>query len=546
VLHRDVKPANVMVDGDGKAYLMDFGLAGSVAAEASRMTRLGTVLGTPEYMAPEQAAGDVNAVGPAADQYGAGVVLYELLTGQTPFEGPTEVVLFNVLKMPPPPPSRLRPGLHPGLEALCLRALAKKPEDRFPDCAAFASALRSCLGAPTAVPPVAAVTPPAVRQPADRPTVRPNEAARRTRQAPPAPRTPDQEPGRPPSAFTSSPRGPHRKVAAARPRLAPLLVGAAAAVGGVVVLGVLGFIVLGGSHKTPPRTTEATPANPDVRIASGSELLGTKPATTDPSPVSTSDPKKAEQPPPPAADPNPQTPSPPPMPEPKKEDPPPPPKTVREHRWAEADLTAGKVRLPDLGGAKLLWEIDCSAKPFPLERAGYAYANGRFVIDGRNYWERVGPRSPATDFACEVVFRVVGAPGERGGLVLSRPETPERSRAVQILLGNDGRVSVEPWVYDGDGSKPGQSTRGPGPLRVNHPAVRGGAEVNTLTVIVRGQLIEVYVNGTAVCNPVSVKGDFTQEVILQALGQDTKAKMEFERVRAWSVAGMLTPFQKEE
>src|SRR5207248_1332727 len=81
---------------------------------------------------PEQAGGQTEQVGPAADQYSAGVVLYELLTGRVPFEGPMPVVMYHAIHTSPPPPSGFRPGLDPALEAICLRALAKQPADRYP------------------------------------------------------------------------------------------------------------------------------------------------------------------------------------------------------------------------------------------------------------------------------------------------------------------------------------------------------------------------------------------------------------------------------
>jgi serine/threonine-protein kinase len=147
VLHRDVKPANAMLGADDKLFLMDFGLAGLVGQDEGRMTQDGTVMGTPSYMAPEQARGAVNEVGPAADQYSAGVVLYELLTGHLPFEGgPSQVVvLYNVINTPAPALSSWRPDLDPGLETICLRALSKDPGKRFASCREFADALREWL-----------------------------------------------------------------------------------------------------------------------------------------------------------------------------------------------------------------------------------------------------------------------------------------------------------------------------------------------------------------------------------------------------------------
>jgi formylglycine-generating enzyme required for sulfatase activity len=152
VLHRDVKPGNIMLDDQDSLFLMDFGLAGWTKQASARLTRQGGVLGTPAYMAPEQARGDLEQVGPAADLYSAGVVLYEMLTGRVPFDGPIEAVIYNVLHSAPPPPSQLCPGLDQALEGICLKALAKKPGERFADGQEMAAALQAWLrgqGTPT-------------------------------------------------------------------------------------------------------------------------------------------------------------------------------------------------------------------------------------------------------------------------------------------------------------------------------------------------------------------------------------------------------------
>ncbi len=144
IAHRDIKPANVMVDQDGEPHLMDFGLAARTD-ESEKLTQDGAVLGTPAYMAPEQAAGQKGEAQPASDQYSLGVLLYELLTGQTPFSGPPQVVLAQVLSEDPTPPRKLRPGLPRDLETICLKCLQKEPKKRYADCGELADDLRRWL-----------------------------------------------------------------------------------------------------------------------------------------------------------------------------------------------------------------------------------------------------------------------------------------------------------------------------------------------------------------------------------------------------------------
>lgn len=140
VLHRDLKPGNVLVNAEGEPIVMDFGLAFRFdAPTGERLTEQGLIIGTPAYMAPEQINGQ--ALDPAADVYSLGVVLFELLTGRVPFEGALGKVLAQIESASPPRPSRLRPGLDPVLEAICLKAIAKDPADRYPDMLALATAL---------------------------------------------------------------------------------------------------------------------------------------------------------------------------------------------------------------------------------------------------------------------------------------------------------------------------------------------------------------------------------------------------------------------
>lgn len=142
VIHRDLKPSNVALE-NGEPVVLDFGLArhSEVNTAESRLTKAGSILGTPTYMSPEQVEGNVEAMGPATDIYSLGIMLYEFLTGQAPFEGSVAAVLGHIMATTPKPPSEVRPGLDAGLEAICLKAIAKKPTDRWPSMEALAAAL---------------------------------------------------------------------------------------------------------------------------------------------------------------------------------------------------------------------------------------------------------------------------------------------------------------------------------------------------------------------------------------------------------------------
>src|SRR5262245_29983336 len=128
IVHRDVKPANVMLTADGQVKLLDFGVA--KLADQSRLTRAGSAMGTTAYMSPEQFFGE--PAGPAADVWSLGVVLYEMAAGRLPFEGPSEKEMVQaILEHAPRPPSALRTGAPPALDRIVARALAKRPAERY-------------------------------------------------------------------------------------------------------------------------------------------------------------------------------------------------------------------------------------------------------------------------------------------------------------------------------------------------------------------------------------------------------------------------------
>jgi class 3 adenylate cyclase/tetratricopeptide (TPR) repeat protein len=154
VIHRDLKPANVMIDARGEPIVMDFGLAREFRGSSALQTHPGTILGTPAYMAPEQARGDVTATGPATDIYSLGILLYELLVGRIPFDGPTMDVLVRQVRDEPVAPSQVRAEVDPHIEAICLKAMAKEPSRRFLSMGDFAAGLDDYLAGriPTATP----------------------------------------------------------------------------------------------------------------------------------------------------------------------------------------------------------------------------------------------------------------------------------------------------------------------------------------------------------------------------------------------------------
>ena len=145
ILHLDIKPGNILVDGDGEPHLTDFGLARLVEKE-STIARTIEVLGTPSYMAPEQAAGQTGQFTTATDIYGLGAVAYQLLTGQPPFVGGTTYeTIRQVLETEPRPPSLLNRALGRDLETICLKCLEKDPAKRFASADALANDLERFL-----------------------------------------------------------------------------------------------------------------------------------------------------------------------------------------------------------------------------------------------------------------------------------------------------------------------------------------------------------------------------------------------------------------
>ncbi len=155
ILHRDLKPANILVDSEGQPHVSDFGLAKRIEGD-SELTRSGAIVGTPAYMAPEQASGSRGAITTSTDVYGLGAILFALLTGRAPFGGTTVVdVLEQVRERTPDSPRKINPRVPRNLEVICLKCLEKDPRRRYASADAFGEDLKRWLaGEPIAARPV--------------------------------------------------------------------------------------------------------------------------------------------------------------------------------------------------------------------------------------------------------------------------------------------------------------------------------------------------------------------------------------------------------
>jgi serine/threonine protein kinase len=257
IIHRDLKPSNIMINHRHEPVIMDFGLARRSNKEDARLTRSGALVGTPAYMSPEQMSAASEVPGPGCDIYSLGVILYEMLTGQLPFEGTAALIVAQVLTQEPPPPSLRRSGLDPQLEAVCLKAMAKKVAQRYPSMEAMATALGSYLRAAGQAAPSQPT-----RSPGKSPSGRPD--AGRMAKVTPEPALDESVLLLTPTPDSPTEEVPHERI----PILEPATGGSRlwlwlAGLGGMVLLGILGVAVAIAVVLFSPPKKHSAPPEPD-------------------------------------------------------------------------------------------------------------------------------------------------------------------------------------------------------------------------------------------------------------------------------------------
>ncbi len=288
VVHRDVKPANIIILGDGKVKVADFGIA---RVESSNLTQAGMVLGTPSYMSPEQFMGQT--VDGRSDLFSAGVILYQLLTGEKPFTGSVTTIMHKVLQEQPLPPSTLNVQVPKAFDAVMQKALAKRPDERYQTARDFAEAIRKAAAATAAAGADATLVNPASTVIDLDATLTPAQAAQATirQAAAQADATLKREATLKtqalPAATPEAPKAPERLVTPGRQSQVPAgLVVGLVAVAGLVAAG--GWYALGGrgeAEKSAPAQAVAPAPAPAAPVAVAPAPAPAAPAAPAPAPA---------------------------------------------------------------------------------------------------------------------------------------------------------------------------------------------------------------------------------------------------------------------
>jgi serine/threonine-protein kinase len=281
IVHRDIKPANVIITSTGAVKVMDFGIARALTGATSTMTQTGMVMGTPQYLSPEQALG--KPVDHRSDLYATGCMLYELLALRPPFTGDTPLsVVYQHVQDPPVPPSQANPRVPAGLDPLVLRALAKEPDDRYQTADEFRAHVQHALRQMHAATGVTEVLPPAaLAAEAATPTTKINSVA-----PPPVPVAPSTPQLGTPVAYQGEgdEEEPERRGKVAFAVIAVLVGVAAVALGIALALHNGGGTPKTGTSSTPPPTS--APATTEAP-ATSAPATTQAPTTSAPTPTPT-------------------------------------------------------------------------------------------------------------------------------------------------------------------------------------------------------------------------------------------------------------------